>query len=111
MKFKFLSALAVMLVVALPAGARAPVAVLEDGREVEGSFISLPTSLGGLLSISCPACLSQRFTLSRDALFYVGEQEVTLADLKAYLVANPAKAVLVVSPRGAAVVTRIKAQR
>jgi hypothetical protein len=111
MKSRILSAIVVMLVVALPAAARAPIAVLEDGREVDASFITLPTVLGGPLSVGCPACLSNAYVLSTDARFYVGQQEVTLADLKAYLVANPEKAVLLVSPRGENVVTRIKAQR
>ena len=111
MKSRILSAFAVMLVVALPAAARAPVAVLEDGHEVEASFITLPTVVGGPVSVACPSCLSRIFSMSNDVRFYVGQQEVTLADLRAYLAANPAKAVLIVSPRGESVITRIKAQR
>jgi hypothetical protein len=111
MKLKFLSALAVMVVVALPVSARAPTAVLEDGYEVEASSLTLPSFTGGMLSIGCPSCASQRFTLNSDALFYIGQQPVTFAELKAHIAANPAKAVLVVTPRGGSVVTRIKAQR
>ncbi len=110
MKPRILFTLAVMLVMALPAGAR-PGAVLEDGHEVEGSFISLPASLAGQLSFGCPACAQQRFSLSRDVQFFIGEREVTLAELKLHLTAYPAKAVLIVVPRASKVVSRISAQR
>lgn len=111
MKSRILSALAVMLVVALPAAARAPIAVLEDGREVDASFITLPSATGGLLAVGCPSCPGKRYRLASEATFFIGKEQVTLGDLRAYLASNPEKAVLLVSPRGEEVVTQIKAQR
>jgi hypothetical protein len=109
MKTRILSALALMLVVALPASARNPHPVLEDGYEVEASFVSMPSSTGGLLSWGCKSCAAQRFQLASDARFYVGKQEVSFAEFKTYLAANPEKAVTIVTSRALNAVTRIKA--
>jgi hypothetical protein len=110
MKSNYLYAIAATLVVALPAvGARPIHTVTEDGHELDASMLTLPSSASGTLSIQgCTACPRQTMTLSSDVRFYVGKQEVTLAVLKDLLATYPKSSVLVVTPVGSNVVTRIR---
>lgn len=110
MKSSYLYAIAAMLVVALPAGAARPMnTVTEDGHELDATMLTLPSTASGTLSIQgCTACKRQTMTLSSDARFYVGKQEVTFAALKDLLATYPKSSVLVVTPVGKNVVTRIK---
>lgn len=109
MKSSYLYAIAAMLVVALPAGARPMNTVTQDGHELVATMLTLPSSASGTLSIQgCTACERQTMTLSSDARFYVGKQEVTYAMLKELLATYPNSSVLVVTPVGKNVVTRIK---
>jgi hypothetical protein len=110
MKSNFLYAIAAMLVVALPASAARPIhTVTEDGHEIVATMLTLPSSASGTLSIlGCTACQRQTMTLSADARFYVGKSEVTYATLKDMLATYPKSSVLVVTPVGKNVVTRIK---
>ena len=110
MKPNLFSVIALMLVVALPVAARAPKTVLEDGREVSAEMIRLPSSMEGTLDIQgCSTCKRLTFTLSHDVQFFIGNQLVSLADLKRHFAAHPSSFVLVVSPLSQNVVTRIKA--
>jgi hypothetical protein len=110
MKSNFFYTIAAMLVVALPAGAARPIHTMtEDSHELVATMLSLPSTASGTLSIlGCTACERQTMTLSADARFYVGKQEVTYAMLKELLAAYPKSSVLVVTPVGKNVVTRIK---
>jgi hypothetical protein len=109
MKHTVVAATAVLILSALPAFARPPVAVLEDGREVTPAMLMLPSSIDGTVSLGCPACKQTSLTLSRTAQFFIGKQEVSFADLKRHLKANPKSSVLVVSPINQKVITRISA--
>jgi hypothetical protein len=84
--------------------------VLEDGREVTPAMLTLPATLGGSVSLmGCATCKRIDLTLSRDAQFFIGKREATLADMKRHLQANPKANVLVVSPINQKVVSRISA--
>lgn len=84
--------------------------VLEDGHEVAPSMLTLPSTPDGTVAIQgCSACKRLTFTLSRTAQFFIGEREVTFADLKRHLLQHPKASVLVVSPIHQSVVTRISA--
>jgi len=111
MKATKLTALTLAALVLLPlAGNAAPPRVLEDGREVSPSMLTLPSLADGDLAIQgCGSCKRLTFKLARNARFYVGRAEVTYADLQRYLRAHPDNAVTVVSPLGQNIVTRIQA--
>ena len=109
MNSNFLYAIAAMLLIALPAGARPMNTVTEDGHELVATMLTLPSTASGTLSIQgCTACQRQTMTLSSDTRFYVGKEEVTYATLKELLATYPKSSVLVVTPVGKNVVTRIK---
>lgn len=108
MKFSILI-LAAMLVVAVPADSRPLNTIKENGHELEASMLSLPSTVGGTLAIQgCTACKRQTMTLSPDARFYVGRGEVSYDALRNFIATYPKSAVLVVTPAGKNVVTRIK---
>ncbi len=109
MKHTVIAATAIMLLSAFPVLARPPVAVLEDGREITPAMLMLPSSLDGTVSLGCPGCKLTSLTLSREAKFFIGKQEVSFADLKRHLKAYPKSSVLVVSPIHQKVITRISA--
>jgi hypothetical protein len=109
MKSRILLAIAAMLVVALPSGARPLATITENGHEILASMLTLPSTDSGTLSIQgCTACTRQVMTLSPDARFFVGRHEVTYGELKNVLATYPKSSVLVVTPVGTTVVTRIK---
>ena len=84
--------------------------VLEDGREVTPAMLTLPSLPDGVLAIQgCASCKRLSLRLTRDARFYVARTQVTYADLQRHLSAHPTVSVLVVSPKGQNVVTRIVA--
>jgi hypothetical protein len=103
--------LALSLLLALPLGslAREP-RVLEDAREVTPAMLTLPSTLDGTVAIQgCGSCKRLTFSMARTVRFFVGRTEVTLADLQRQLRSNPDGAVLVVSPIGQNIITRISA--
>jgi hypothetical protein len=109
MKSSFLHAIAALLVLASTAEARPLHTISEQGHEILASMLTLPSTASGTLSIQgCTACERQSMTLSSDARFYIGKTEVTFGELKAVLAAYPKSPVLVVTPVGKNVVTRIK---
>jgi hypothetical protein len=109
MKSSFFVSIAAVLVFALPAAARPLFTVTEDGHEIVASMLTLPSAAGGTLAIQgCTACTRQVMTLSPDARFFVGKNEVTFGELKNLLATYPKSSVLVVTPVGKTVVTRIK---
>jgi len=110
MKTAIITAIALLLMSSLAAHARPPRAVIEDGREVTAAMLTLPSAVNGSVAIQgCTACTRMNLTLSRTAQFFIGRQEVTLADLKRHLRDNPKSSVLVVSPINQPVVSRISA--
>jgi hypothetical protein len=103
--------LALALILALPLGsqAREP-RVLEDAREVTPAMLTLPSTLDGTVAIQgCGKCKRLTFSMARTVRFFVGRTEVTFADLQRQLRANPGTSVLVVSPIGQNIITRISA--
>lgn len=110
MKATFFTAIAATLLLALPAGARPTFEVLEDGREVAASMITLPSVAGGTLEVlGCTACKRLTFKMAAQVQFFIGKQEVTMGEFKRHLASYPSEAVLVVSPRAQMVVTRLTA--
>jgi len=110
MKATFLTAIAATLFLALPAGARPTYEVIEDGREVAASMITLPTVAGGMLDVlGCTGCKRLTFKMAPQVQFFIGRQEVTLPEFKRHLESYPSEAVLLVSPRAQMVVTRLTA--
>jgi hypothetical protein len=108
MKSAFFTTLAALLLVALPAGARTPHPVLEDGREFSASMLNLPaTGDGSVTVVACSAC--KRMDLSATTHFFIGEQEVSYAELKRHLDSHPTAFVLVVTPANKTNVSRISA--
>lgn len=86
-----------------------PPRVLEDAREVLPSMLTLPSIADGTVSIQgCSTCKRINLSLARDARFFVGRTEVTFVEMQAQLRRDPKASVLVVSPRGQNIVTRIK---
>lgn len=84
--------------------------VLEDGREVTPAMLTLPTLADGRLAIQgCSSCKRISLQFARAARFYVGKTEVTYPDLQRHLRAHPEVSVVVVSPKGQNIVTRIVA--
>jgi hypothetical protein len=84
--------------------------VLEDGREVTPAMLTLPTLADGVLAIQgCSSCKRISLQFSRATRFYVGKTEVGYPDLQRHLRAHPNLSVLVVSPKGQKIVTRIVA--
>lgn len=109
MKRRILHAMAALLVLAVPAGARPLHTITEVGHEIIASMLTLPSSTNGTLSIQgCTACQRQSMTLGADARFYIGKYEVTYGELKSVVAAYPKSPVLVVTPVGKNVVTRIR---
>jgi hypothetical protein len=110
MKHTVIIATAVLFLSALTANARPAHAVLEDGREVAAEMLTLPSMVDGTVAIQgCAACKRLTLTISRNAQFFIGKQEVSFADLKRHLHDQPKSSVLVVSPINQKVVTRISA--
>jgi len=111
MKSNYFASIAVALAMLLPLGARAgDTRVLEDGREVAASMLSLPAGPEGTAVIQgCTACKKTSLQLGRNVRFQIGNREVTFVDFKRYLLANPKVAVTVVSPKSQNVITRIRA--
>jgi hypothetical protein len=109
MKASILTALLLAALLPLAASA-APPRVLEDGREVAPSMLTLPSTPDGIVAIQgCSACKRFSLRIARNAQFFVGRTEVTFADLQRYLRSYPETSVLVVSPIGQTIVTRIRA--
>lgn len=108
MKSRILISCLVMLAAALPAGARPPHAVTEDGHELIASMITLPTNTASSFTVQqCTACRSMNFTLSATTQYVVGKTQVTLATMRSALAEHPRAAVLIVTPIGKSEVTRI----
>jgi hypothetical protein len=102
---------ALALIMALPLGvqAREP-KVLEDGREVSPPMLTLPSKLDGIVAIQgCGSCKRLTFQFARNVRFFVGRTEVTFVDLQNQLRTHPKSSVLVVSPIGKPIITRISA--
>lgn len=109
MKSRILLTIAALLVVALPSGARPLATITEDGHEIVASMLTLPSTDSGTLSIlGCTACTRQVFTLSPSARFFAGHSEITYSMLKDLVEKYPNSSMLVVTPVGTTVVTRIK---
>src|SRR3954469_17727009 len=109
MKSNILHAIAAMLLLVVPAGARPLGTITEDGRELIASMLTLPPPPIGTRSIlGCTACQRETLTLSPNTRFFVGQNEVAYGVLKNLLDSNPESAVLVVTTVGTSVVTRIK---
>lgn len=89
MKVLHLVAAAIMLgamSVATPAGPR----VLELTYEASGSMVSLPsTSTGELTFQACDKCKTLRLRASETSTYFLGEQQVSLAELRQYLSSYP----------------------
>jgi hypothetical protein len=101
-----------LLLASFSAQARPPKAVLEDGREASASMLTLPSANDGSLTIQgCTACKLVTLKLGSAAEFYIGNQEVAFADFKRHVLANPKSNVLIVSPAGQPVVSRIRASQ
>jgi hypothetical protein len=84
--------------------------VLEDGREVTPSMLTLPTLADGVLAIQgCSSCKRISLQFARTTRFYIAKTEVGYPDLQRHLRAHPNVSVLVVSPKGQKIVTRIVA--
>jgi len=99
---------ATLLLASLPADARPPRAIVEDGWEFTASMLNLPANQDGVISVvACSEC--KRLTISPLAQFFIGKQEVRFAELKRHLDTHPTVAVLLVSPADQPVVTRITA--
>ena len=102
-------ALALLLALPLVSQAREP-RVLEDAREVTPAMLTLPSTLDGIVAIQgCGSCKRLTFALAPNVRFYVGRTEVTFADLQRQLRTYPTISVLVVSPIGQKIITRISA--
>ena len=100
---------AALLLASFSATAASP-RVLEDGREVTPEMLTLPSTADGTLAIQgCSTCKRESLRIARTARFYVGRTEVTFAELGRHLRSRPNSSVLVVSPIGQNIVTRIKA--
>lgn len=109
MKASLFSAIALMVAIALPAGARPPHAVTEDGHEFTASMFTLPSSTAGTFSVlRCTTCTRQSFTLSVTTQYFIGKGEVTFAEFRRALAEHPNADVLIVTPIGTNDVTRIK---
>jgi hypothetical protein len=100
---------AALLLASYTASAATP-RVLEDGREVTPTMLTFPSTADGILAIQgCSTCKRESLRIARTARFYVGRTEVTFAELQRQLRGRPDTSVLVVSPIGQNIVTRIKA--
>jgi hypothetical protein len=111
MKSNYFASIALALAMLLPLGAIAgDTRVLEDGREVAASMLSLPQAAEGTVVIQgCTACAKVLLQIGSGTRYYIAKQEVTFADLKIHLLAHPDVAVLVVSPIRQKSITRIRA--
>ena len=84
--------------------------VLEDGLEVNASSMRLPGQVGGTLDIkTCAACPNVSLQVTAESRLLLSNSVVTLGELRAFLNANPSAPVLVVTPIGKNVVSRIVA--
>lgn len=82
---------------------------VEDGHEVNASALRLPSSLSGMLDIkNCNECPNIAIELTAESQLIIGNNTVTLDELRRFLDANPSAPVLVVTPIGKNVVSRIK---
>jgi hypothetical protein len=96
----------------LPASgiAASPNRVLEDGSEVRSTMLTLPATAGGIVAIQgCATCKRRTLRLAPTARFFIGRTEVAYLELQRHLSTYPGLGVLVVSPRGQNVITRITA--
>jgi hypothetical protein len=109
MKSVFKTSIALLALAALSATARTPGAV-EDGKELEPSMLTLPSTIDGTLAVQgCSACKRRTYTMSPDVKFYVAKQEVSFAEFKRYIGAHPEAALLLVTPVNQNIVTRLSA--
>lgn len=66
---------------ALPAQAIHPLVVLEDGLELSAGQTRWPDDVSGQFSIpECIGCAKSQYGIQRDAVFSVGQREVSYAD-------------------------------
>jgi hypothetical protein len=99
----------ILLMVAGTATAENRMRVLENGIEAWASAIVLPSqSLGTLEFKSCRTCKLHTLEIDRDTEFFVGDREVSFAELKQQFAAKPNAAVLIVTPKSKTVVSRIQ---
>jgi hypothetical protein len=110
MKFALLTSIAVLMLAAVPASAKPPSGAVEDSRELEPSMISLPSALGGTVSVGCNGCARITYTMNADIRFYAHNVEVNFADFKRYVGSHPDSAVLLVTLPNQKVITRFHAQ-
>jgi len=110
MKSALMTSIALLMLAATPASAKPPSGAVEDSRELEPSFITLPARLDGSVSVGCPACARDTYTMRADVRFYANDVEVSFAEFKSYISMHPSSAVLLVSAPNQKIITRFHAQ-
>lgn len=110
MKSAFMTSIALLVLTALPAAAKPPSGRVEDSRELEPAFISMPSVINGTVSVGCPACARETYTMKSDIRFYAAKVEVSFADFKRYIGTHPDSAVLMVTLPSQKIITRFHAQ-
>jgi len=86
-----------------------PVHAVEDSHEFDGSMVSLPSGAEGRLVFSCNGCALLSLSITPTTPYYIGRQEVTLADVRKQILTNPTGCVLIATPRGKTNITRLTA--
>jgi len=93
---------------ALPLAARVPVVLVEASIESTAADLSLPGTLGGIITVrSCSSCSAQTFYFAKDPLLILAGKKVDLQQMAAALRKAGTAPVTVHYRRSDSVVTRI----
>lgn len=87
---------------------RVPTVLIEGSVEAEANDLSLPSSLGGIITVrSCPTCSAQTFYFDKDPLLILDGRKVDLQQMSAALRKAGSTPVTVHYRRSDSTVTRI----
>jgi hypothetical protein len=103
-----LSALLGLGASSLSLASRVPTVLVEASVEAESSDLSLPSSLGGIITVrSCPTCSTQTFYFDKDPLLILDGRKVDLQEMSMALRKAGSTPVTVHYRRSDSAVTRI----
>jgi hypothetical protein len=108
MKISLLAA-ALLLLGAASAPALAQMSTsLERGHEAAPFMIRMPSSATGELTLQiCDTCQVLRLRASAATRYFIGEEQVTLADITAYFTQNPVAPTVVVQQKDQPILRRV----
>lgn len=89
LRISFMAALCVAFIPLADAQRAVTVRTISSVLETSASRIVLPSGVGSTLVLMCPGCTQRSFVATAKTKYFIGEKEVTLAEMRARLTADP----------------------